>query len=208
MNQNKNRLIWAIVIIILVIIAFVLISKAPAPSNTSPTDQTSATSPETSAVNTGQGTTAKTVTVVSSNNVKTTTSSNPAPSDVLDVTPKSLRQLVASGQPLKCTFTDTSAMYGVEGTVYIYGSKIRGDLSVSYDGTTRTHEIALGEDTYVWSDAVATGTKSTLAMSSSPTATPNKNGINADKKVGYRCNKWTLDSSKFVLPPNVTFKAE
>ena len=201
MAENKKilGLVFAIIIVVSGILAFNKSDSTPSESQSDVTSDKSASTETNVAVN-------KKPVVKSS--VKTSTSVNPAPSDVVYVIPKTLRQLFASGQSLKCTFTDVSALSGVEGIIYLSGTKARADFSVTYNVTTRMHEVILGEKTYIWADTATTGTQSTLTSSASPTATPNTTGINADKNISYRCDQWNLDSSKFTLPPTVTFKAQ
>ncbi len=199
--MNKNTLGLVIVAIVVVVgLALILnksdVSKEKTSSDLVATDTVSETDQKTTGPN-------KTTTVNNNQNLKTST--NPSPSNVINLPPTTLKRLIANGQPLKCTFTDSSAMATVDGTVYVTNTKTRADLNVSYAGTTRLHEIILGENSYIWADATATGTQSTLAKSSTPTATPGKNGLNVDKSITYRCDKWVVDSSKFVLPPTMTF---
>ncbi|MDB5204726.1 MAG: hypothetical protein JWP09_754 [Candidatus Taylorbacteria bacterium] len=199
MNKNTLGLVIAAVV---VIVGLALILNKSETSKDKTSSEVVATSTVSGAP---QNTTGSNKTTTVSNNQNLKTGATPSPSNVINLPPTTLKRLIANGQPLKCTFTDSGAMSTIDGTVYVTNTKIRADLNVSYAGTTRLHEIILGENSYTWADATTTGTQSTLAKSSTPTATPSKNGLNADKSINYRCDKWVVDSSKFVLPPTVTF---
>lgn len=118
---------------------------------------------------------------------------------------KSLKELLAGGQPQTCTFSDAET----QGSVFVGGGKIRGDFTNLVNGTqTGSHMISDGQMFYMWTDGQTQGFKMEFTPSE---ATPGaetkmpKDSFDPDKKVDYNCSGWTVDQSKFALPANVKF---
>ena len=139
------------------------------------------------------------------NTAAKTSANSQSPSSAVVSNTMTLRSLLASGKTEKCTFIDTAGTASLQGTVYISGTKVRSDFSVSSYGTTLTHMIILGQDVYVWSAGMTKGYRATLTTASQATANPNTSGISVDKKIAYTCLPWVADPSLFVLPLSVTF---
>ena len=119
--------------------------------------------------------------------------------------PMSLKELIVAGIAKQCTFSDESSGAQTSGTVYVGGSKVRGDFSVISQGKTMgMHMISDGATMHTWIDGMADGFK--MSMTASHSAGDTQQGFDADKKINYHCSPWATDDSKFVLPSGVTFR--
>ncbi len=125
------------------------------------------------------------------------------PQAVPTVSPeKSLRELLSMGQAQQCTFTEAST----SGTVYIGDSKMRGDFATTQEGKAiASHVIMSGKSMNLWMDGAKTGFMMTIDPEEEKAEAKNQQNIDLDKKGSYKCNAWTVDATKFMLPTNVTF---
>jgi len=121
----------------------------------------------------------------------------------------SMRDLVARGQSLECTF-DLDVEYSKSnGTVYIAGGKVRGNfdivVSVSQAGTQKfqAYMIADGEMSYVWSSLIKQGFK--LPISKSETSADPQNGVDYNQKLNYSCKPWNAVANFFIPPADIVF---
>ncbi len=120
----------------------------------------------------------------------------------------SMKDLVAKNQSVKCTFNHSTDIDSSSGTVYVSGGKIRGDFDINAKqatGTFEAHMITDGEYSYVWSSLIAQGFKMPIAKASAQTASQPTSGVDYNQKLDYVCVPWTVDSSLFVSPANVSF---
>lgn len=192
MNQNKK--VWWIVgigLVVIIIIMFATMGKpasAPTVSNSETTSGTEGSNPTTTGGNT-PGT--KPTTVVTTGKVQ------PGRTD-LNYT---LKQLVADGRSMKCTFVDRTSQAITQGTVYVVGPKLRGDFSITVDARgTNAHMIVLGNDQYIWIDGMNTGFKSSFNTPSTSTA-----GVDVNKSINYHCDLALYNANNFTLPIGVKF---
>jgi hypothetical protein len=131
---------------------------------------------------------------------------------------KSLADFFSMTGSQKCTFSDKSN--NSSGTLYIGDSKMRGDLQTADNGkTATTHMINDGSYVYIWTDGQKDGYKMSTAtikkeaaqVSMSPEsnapseAQPSSGPVNMNQKADYSCGPWSVDSSMFAVPQNVTF---
>jgi len=118
----------------------------------------------------------------------------------------SLASLVAAGQPVQCSYAMTSndGTHTVR-TLYIANGSVRADsVSNTKTGTVTSHMIAMGGNTYVWTDLSKQGFKSSTSASASPTS-GSQTGVDYNQAADYDCHPWTPDSSKFNLPTTISF---
>ncbi len=119
--------------------------------------------------------------------------------------PMSLKEMIASGVSQQCTFSDDSSGAQTAGTVYVGGGKVRGDFSATSGGTVMgMHMIADGTTMHTWIDGMTSGFSMNMAAAQSSTNT--QQSFDSDKKIDYRCEPWTVDASRFVLPSDITFQ--
>lgn len=126
--------------------------------------------------------------------------------------PTSLRDLIAKGISQSCTYsTDKS-----QGMLYLGDGKIRGDFNVTtvdangQSQTTSSHMIIMDNTNYLWTEASATGIKMSFDQSATPAPVSSNtptNSFDANALNNYKCSAWTVDSSLFVLPTGVNFRA-
>jgi hypothetical protein len=138
---------------------------------------------------------------------QTTATQSGAPSTTLG----SLKDLMLKGIPQTCTYKSDKS----QGTLYMDGGKVRGDIStdVEVDGkTTESHIIIADKAIYMWSDGRNVGYKMVYDPNATPapagTKTTNASGaLDPNTQMNYSCSAWIADSSKFTLPTNVTFSS-
>lgn len=142
--------------------------------------------------------------------------SNPTPNSTVakvSPTPKennssgSLKDIFTNSGNKVCTFDVNSEEGKTKGTIYNSGTKSYGEIQITSDKKTQKTFFIRNNDTfYMWGDAFSTGLKMTLSVdemasklsSAQPTTTPSQ-------KINFKCNNWTVDSSKFTPPTNVKF---
>ncbi len=116
---------------------------------------------------------------------------------------KSLKDLLTSGSPEKCTFEDTESTAKTQGTVYTANGKMRGDFSATAGGQTYAGHMIIADNVMnTWVDGMSTGFK--IALTAAQTEEASR-GLDANKKMDYHCEAWSANSSLFVLPTTVKF---
>lgn len=116
----------------------------------------------------------------------------------------SLKGLLSSKTPQKCTFKDET---GNEGTVYVSGGKMKGDFTSTIDGkTTMTHVIVDGSTMYGWTDGQTTGYKFAFDPEDVEEAKEQAESIDLNKEVDYNCSPWIVAGNTFTPPSNVNFQ--
>lgn len=123
--------------------------------------------------------------------------------------PETLAALMAAGAPVKCTIVPSADNSHMSGTFYVAGKQVRGDYSVATGGQTMMgHMIAQTQTTYTWFDGQPMGFK--MANTLEPGNTGNvpvaeSQGFDPNQKLGYQCEGWVMDASKFAVPTNIKF---
>ncbi|HVM59179.1 MAG TPA: hypothetical protein VMT80_02530 [Candidatus Paceibacterota bacterium] len=118
----------------------------------------------------------------------------------------SLNYLVSVKEDLTCNIETTSGSLRRVGTIFISGNKLRGDFSSYFNGATRTsHMIDDGTNLFVWVNGYDSGLKLPAANGASGSAAANAGGIDPTVNVAFACYPWTVDSSIFSKPSDVTF---
>jgi hypothetical protein len=125
-------------------------------------------------------------------------------SDQADLT---LKALLEAGRPVKCAFHDLDAK--TDGTMYVASGKMRGDFDSNAAGRMmKTHMVVEGNTSYMWIDGESTGFKTTFDLNKNGNNNVNGNapqGIDAGKKLDYRCDPWSVDQKEFERPSDVKF---
>jgi len=115
----------------------------------------------------------------------------------------SLKDLVASGLPQKCTFVSTDESGKTEGTSYVSGGKVRADSTLTAGGkATTSHIISDGKTGYIWTEGEANGFMMTVGESES---TETSSEADLSQKADYNCSTWLPDNSLFTPPSDVKF---
>ena len=119
----------------------------------------------------------------------------------------SLRSLLGLSKNAMCTFSSTAGDTSSSGTVYI---SARGDMRGEFksqttgSGSVESNMIVKGGTSYVWSGTQ--GMKMDVSATTSASADASaKQSVDMDSQVDYKCEDWTLDSSKFSVPTSVNF---
>jgi hypothetical protein len=118
-------------------------------------------------------------------------------------------QFLKQGGAYMCTVNQTVNNTTSQGTVYIDGTRTRGEFSIRVEGQSMTSTfIVLDGYTYTWTSMMPTAgfkIKNTEGTTTGPQGTPTSNTWNADQIGDYDCTSWTVDPSKFILPTSVKF---
>jgi hypothetical protein len=95
----------------------------------------------------------------------------------------------------------------MSGTFYLANKKMRGDYSVSNGSQVMMGHMVLDNDTtYSWFDGQPMGFKMMNSTEvNTNTSTAAEQSFDPNKMMGYKCEGWSADGSKFVLPANVQF---
>ena len=132
-----------------------------------------------------------------------------------------LKDLLAKNIPQKCTFSDKNDDYDMSGTMYIAGSRSRGDFNSVFSGKVMTsYMITKDNTTYTWQEGATTGymmkfDPEKTAREDSGTSGQDENSedtgfsqdqaFDPDKEIDYKCSAWLPDNSLFNPPSNIKF---
>lgn len=121
----------------------------------------------------------------------------------------SLADLLGRGGDWQCTFGVENQVSNSSGTVYVSGSKIRGDFESmvpQLNQTIDSHMIQSDGFVYVWTSLAPQGFKSKATIGTPDGTTAFRDqGIDINQAYDYNCTPWAADASKFELPAGVTF---
>jgi hypothetical protein len=118
----------------------------------------------------------------------------------------SLKDLVAMGGSQKCTIDSSNDASMSSGIVYMGSDKMRGDFTSISDGKTfNSHMIVDDSVSYVWTDEMNVGIKTSIDAMSGTAQNSESNNIDVNQKANYRCESWSPDSSLFNLPSGINF---
>lgn len=120
-----------------------------------------------------------------------------------------LKELIASKVPVKCSYSTDAGTAKIAGTVYVSGGKIRGDFSTMAGKTEIKGHMATDEKyVYTWTDGTNQGYKfaiDTNAEAKGTTSDSNSQKPDFNQKFNYSCTPWVPDNKMLELPQNVTF---
>ncbi|MDQ5957825.1 MAG: hypothetical protein QG665_151 [Patescibacteria group bacterium] len=127
--------------------------------------------------------------------------------DNSDTASTSLRDLITTGKPVKCTFS--TAKDGVEskGEVFVASNeKIRADFMTKIEGKDQVgHMIMKDKKVYVWLEGQAQGMTMSVPENSSNEQSGQMPLNFDDKDVSYDCDTWRVDEDKFTEPSGIKF---
>jgi hypothetical protein len=122
----------------------------------------------------------------------------------------SLRDLVARGKSLKCTYSVNDITGGqMTRTTYVSGKKSLTQSKLSGTGQDMESNILVdGDYMYLWSNMAPRGSKMNMKKMEETKA---KHGDQEDfskdydEEYDYKCSSWKKDESKFQLPQGIEF---
>jgi hypothetical protein len=127
------------------------------------------------------------------------------------VSQETLRNLIAAGRTVSCTYTDPAA--STSGTMKVANNQVRGDFTITAEGAnTTSHMISDGKIMYIWSDSQGNlGMKYDLTTLPTPGAgtlapTGQAQPLDLDKQLDYQCSDWAADPTVFTPPANIQFQ--
>ncbi|HYM65324.1 MAG TPA: hypothetical protein VES68_02475 [Candidatus Sulfotelmatobacter sp.] len=122
---------------------------------------------------------------------------------------QTLKDLLSSKNPVKCTYSTDVSGAKISGVVYVANGKVRGDFTTTSGKTEITGHMATdAKYMYSWTEGSKQGYKFSLDSMTNPkpTTTTNQNKApDLNQKFNYSCSPWTLDSKMLELPTDVTF---
>lgn len=126
-----------------------------------------------------------------------------------------LNQLIAGGDDLTCSFSDTDADGNINtGQVYLSDGRMSGEFTLAENGANpiKSYLINDGSHQYSWQDGETEGFKLSLdhsddgEVSEAPTQQPQpETAVDQDQSFDFDCQGWTVDESRFTPPANVNF---
>jgi hypothetical protein len=125
----------------------------------------------------------------------------------------SLLSILNAGGSYQCTFAIDVANSKSTGTVYIANKKMAGDFESvvpQVNMTIKSHMVSDGDYMYTWSDMMPQGVKIKIDPNATNVKTPEASGASSfdyNQNLDYDCKAWSADTSKFIPPANITFKA-
>ncbi len=119
----------------------------------------------------------------------------------------SWNDLATRGGNYTCDISTAGAGDTTSGTVYVSGTSVRGDFSVSSGGSTVvSHMLKSGDTVYVWGGGMEQGIMmKATAMGPAASGQAPDSGVTADQPYNWNCSPGSSDSSKFVKPSGVEF---
>jgi hypothetical protein len=120
----------------------------------------------------------------------------------------SVKDLLALGKNLKCTWTFENEQSQMAGTVYVSGTKSRTDMLVNAPQTENltTHFISDGQTAYSWTDGQPQGYMFKINPDDQNTPDPeNQQYRDWQNEYEYKCDTWSLDNSLFQIPQDIKF---
>ncbi|MFZ2188078.1 MAG: hypothetical protein WAV73_00755 [Candidatus Moraniibacteriota bacterium] len=133
----------------------------------------------------------------------------------------SLKDLMAKGTSMQCSWSADNESGKVSGTVYVNGDKFYQEFLSSQPekGEMKSFILNDGEWLYQWSTFSKMGTKMKMdeakklaedfqenpAMKAPGGQDVAVKSEDLDSKFDYNCKKWNVDASKFVLPTDIQF---
>lgn len=116
-------------------------------------------------------------------------------------------EILLMGGSRECDISLSTAGGPATGKLYVADQNVRSDITMTSSGMTiAAHMIRTGGFIYSWSDMVNQGVKIKESASGSAPGGTSGAGYDPSAAVSYSCKGWITDSSKFVVPTNVTFK--
>lgn len=122
----------------------------------------------------------------------------------------SFKQLMASQENKKCTFSQSSNGFTTNGTTYIAKNKMRTDVeSGDKDIKVKSHIVVDGNMSYMWMDGQNQGYKTNLAeiekMSDHNMPGMQDKSVDMNQSYTFNCEDWSANAAAFVIPTNVQF---
>ncbi len=124
----------------------------------------------------------------------------------------SLSELLTSGKTQSCSYDYTDDTTGkMSGKVFLSGGKMRSDYSITDKSGKETTGSVINDGTnmYMWLSSMPQGIKIAVTEEMKKDIA-NSQGeaakyVDMNKKVNYRCDAWTMNSTSFTPPSNVQF---
>ncbi len=121
-------------------------------------------------------------------------------------------EFMKQGGAYKCTVTQTVATMTTNGTVYLYGAKVKANFAVSVAGQSIDTSMILRDGySYTWtSNSPTKGFKTKIVNNAENNQTSPKGTYTWDgSQIGeYDCSPWIAENSMFEIPSTITFTTQ
>lgn len=122
-------------------------------------------------------------------------------------------EIAKRGGDFKCEFEQSDQGVKSAGIAYISGGRIRGDFFTEVNmpefgvsNKIESYMISDGESVYTWTSLSKDGYKTDINEDSKKEDNENFEIDYTSENLDYKCESQDVDSSKFLLPTNITFK--
>ena len=142
-------------------------------------------------------------------NVQATASSNTTASSTENNGQGTFKTFLSLNKDLTCTFSGAEGSNSVKGIVYVSGSNMRADTTMTGTTTSReAHIIRNGDAMMMWSGTQ--GIKMSVSDIDAASAKANSSAsaqgsVDLNQKVNYNCVPWTPDQAQFSAPTAIKF---
>ena len=117
--------------------------------------------------------------------------------------------LLSRGGSYRCTFSRATSAGKTDGTVYISGSRLRGDFMTTFSSGTKaeSHLLYLSGTAYAWTPPVQQGYKAKATATTLGTALhlSGSAGFDYGQTLDYSCAAWGGDAVLFEFPKGIVF---
>ncbi|HNX10801.1 MAG TPA: hypothetical protein PKI61_01540 [bacterium] len=123
----------------------------------------------------------------------------------------SLNDLLNRGEAVKCQYSKEDANGQYQGVFYIDGrnQKVRSEIEMTTKEGPMSKVMAYGimdkEYSYSWTNMMPQGYKMKLTEAKEGVSSSSQK-LDWEEKMNFACERWSLDSTKFDLPQDVTFQ--
>lgn len=123
----------------------------------------------------------------------------------------SMKDLLEKNNPVKCTFTLTEKNQTMIGMIFVSGDKkLRSDYDLIQDNQTiKSSMIIDGDWLYTWSNMMPQGIKMNIKdlekLSDKDISVGGENWAAWNKKIDFKCVKWSVDKNIMTPPANMQF---
>jgi hypothetical protein len=116
--------------------------------------------------------------------------------------------LLARGGSYQCTVSIHDPQASSNGTVYIADKNIRGDfVSEAAGQKIASSMIQTKGYIYTWTNLYSQGFKVPMPTAGDQPKSTEQGGFDTSANISYDCKPWSVDTSKFIVPTNITFSS-
>lgn len=208
MHMDNKTMGWVIIAAAALLIIAWYVASNPQPTTTAPATALTVPTATTAPAATQQQPAKTTSTRTQTAPAKETTQSAPAAKIAKLAGVGSLNYLMGLKQDIACAVSTNGTTPYRSGMVYFSNGQMRADLTTTVSGQTfKSSMIDDGTYLYVWMASGTYGAKLLAASSVSGSVAASRGGIDPATNLTFGCNPWTVDTSVFAPPTDITFQS-